>query len=159
MKSFGSLAHFAAHLVKLEADVAMAAHHGLKQVAREIEKTAKSKFGVYQQVISDFDAWEPLTEATQADRVRQGYPPNEPLLRSGSLRNSVNHEVRGLDAAIGSKSDVMVHQELGTVKIPPRPVLGPAAIQNRRKIKKLLGQATASAMAGTQSLPKYNFET
>jgi hypothetical protein len=30
MKEFGSLSHFTAHLLKLEADVALAAHHGLK---------------------------------------------------------------------------------------------------------------------------------
>jgi phage gpG-like protein len=159
VKSFGSLGAFALHLAKLEADVARAAHHGLEKVAVEVEKTAKSQFGHYQQAIGGFDKWPPLKEATKADRARQGYPPDEPLLRSGALRDSITHEVRGLDAVIGSQQEVMAHQELGTSKIPPRPVLGPAALKNRHKIAQILGHATASAIAGTKRLPKYDFET
>jgi HK97 gp10 family phage protein len=159
MKEFGSLAHFAAHLLKIEAEVALTVHHGLKKVAVEIEKTAKSQFGHYQRATGGFKAWLSLTDATQADRVRQGFTPDDPLLRSGELRDSVSHTVNGLDAVIGSDSDVMVYQELGTEKIPPRPVLGPAALKNRRKIEKVLGHATASAIASTKSLPKYDFET
>lgn len=67
--------------------------------------------------------------------------------------------MHGLDAVIGSEQDVMTYQELDTVNIPPRPVLGPAALQNRRTIERILGHATASAIAGTKSLPKYDFET
>ncbi|CCD29934.1 Putative bacteriophage-related protein [Candidatus Glomeribacter gigasporarum BEG34] len=159
MKSFGSLAAFAAHLVKLEVDVARAAHRGLESAAIAVEKTAKNQFGHYPRAIGDFEQWPPLKEATKADRVRQGYSPDEPLLRSGALRDSITHEVRGLDAVIGSEHEVMVHQELGTSTIPPRPVLGPAALRNRRKIQRMLGHAAASAIAGTTQLPKYDFET
>lgn len=146
MKEFGSLAQFAAHLVALEAGVALAAHHGLKKVAVEIERTAKSEFGEYQPAVGGFGAWSPLAEATKADRVRKGYTPDDPLLRSGKLRGSVSHEVSWLEAVIGSDSDVMVYQELGTSKIPPRPVLGPAAERNKDTIERILGGMVAKGI-------------
>jgi hypothetical protein len=40
----------------------------------------------------------------------------------------------------------MVYQELGTDRIPPRPVLGPAAYKNKDKIERILGEAVVHAM-------------
>ena len=41
----------------------------------------------------------PLAESTQAERVVQGYPANEPLLRTGELRDSIEHKLVSGDEA------------------------------------------------------------
>ncbi|MFD2271416.1 hypothetical protein ACFS07_10450 [Undibacterium arcticum] len=68
------------------------------------------------------------------------------MLRSGKLRASISHQIHGLEAVVGSDSDIMVYQELGTEHIPPRAVLGPAAIRNKELILKTLGKAAAEGL-------------
>lgn len=153
MKEFHSLGHFAAHLVLLDAKVALAAHHGLKRVAVAIEKTAKSEFGHYQPAVGEFSAWAPLAESTVKDRTAKGFAPDDPLLRDGKLlRDSITNQVEGMEAIVGSNEDVMVWQELGTEKLPPRAVLGPAAIRNRDLIGRVLGVAVGRAIAGQSAI-------
>src|SRR5205814_4154762 len=108
---------------------------GLKKCVVAIEATAKAELGTYQGAVGPFDAWAPLAEATQQDRVAKGFTPDDPLLRSGELRDSISHQVEGLTAVAGSTSDVMVYQELGTPEIPPRAVMGPAGMSNRAVIE------------------------
>ncbi len=158
MKTWHNFAQFAAHLGALEAKAELALHQALKQAASVVESTAHAEFGHYQPAVGPFAKWEPLSEATRADRVRQGYSADEPLLRSGELRASVTHQVNGLEAVIGSADEVMLYQELGTSKIPPRALLGPAVLRNRKKLKKLLGHAAASGIAGVKHLPSYDVE-
>ncbi len=162
MKEFDSLASFASHLLAIEASEALALHHGLKEVAQAIEKTAKEEIGHYQPAVGPFPAWAELADSTKADRTRQGFSENDPLLRTGELRDSISNTVGGLEAVVGSNSDVMVWQELGTKTIPPRAVLGPAAIQNEDKIKEILGKAAARGLLGGTSMPAglgYDFDT
>lgn len=162
MKEFGSLGQFAAHLLAVEAAEVLALHHGLKEVANAVEATAKAEIGHYQPAVGGFGAWPELADSTKADRVRQGFSENDPLLRTGELRDSIGHEIEGLEAIIGSESDVMVWQELGTKHIPPRPVLGPAAIVNEEKIREILGRAAARGLLGGGQMPSalgYDFDT
>lgn len=146
MKEFSSIAGMIAHLGVMAAAETLALHRGLKECAVAIEATAKSEFGHYQPEVQPFAGWVELADSTKAERQAQGFTPNDPLLRSGELQKSVNHEVSGLEAVIGSTSDVMVYQELGTDKIPPRAVLGPAAIRNKKLIMKTLGHAAAEGL-------------
>lgn len=139
---------FAAHLLERAAVEVAALEEGLERVAMHIQKTAKSEFGVYQPERGPFNEWDELADSTKADRVRQGYSENDPLFRSGALRDSIQHEVHGLDAVIGSKSDIMAYQEFGTEKIPPRPVLGPAALRNKARIESLIGAAAVMGIVG-----------
>ena len=162
MREFNSLASFALHLVKLEATEVLALHHGLKQVAEHIEKTAKDEIGYYQPAVGPFPAWQELAESTKADRMNKGYDPDEPLLRDGTLRDSIVHEVGGLEAVIGSKLDIALYQELGTEKIPPRPFLGTAAFISKKKIEKILGAAAVSGLLGHKIIHPslgYDFES
>lgn len=135
-----------AHLAKVAIAEDLALHRGLERCAAAIEKTAKSEIGSYQPAAGPFPAWAELTEATKADRVRQGYTENDPLERTHALEESISHQTHGLDAAIGSTSDVMVYQEMGTPTIPPRPVLGPAAVRNKELIHKTLGAAAVEGL-------------
>ena len=146
MREFAHIGEMVAHLAGMAAAETLALHHGLKKCAVAIEKTARSEIGTYQGEVGQFAAWAPLADSTQADRVAKGYTPNDPLLRSGELRNSISHQIDTLEAVIGSTSEVMVYQELGTAAIPPRAVLGPAAIRNKALIMRTLGHAAAEGL-------------
>lgn len=162
MKIFSPL-EFAERLVEIAILENEVLHEGLKQAAKLVEKTAKDEIGHYQPEVGNFPEWAELKESTQEQRVRQGYTPNDPLLRSGELRDSISSEVEGLEAAIGSDSDIMVYQEFGTSKgIPPRPVLGPAAYRNKDNICKIIGAAAVTGIMGGKKLDQalgYDFET
>jgi hypothetical protein len=97
-----------------------------------------------------------LEPSTQQSRSEQGYTPNEPLLRDGSLRNSYTHEVMknpdgdGPALVIGSPEDIALWQELGFynkpagVYVSPRPVLMPSVFAHEEDIKATFGQALVS---------------
>lgn len=153
MSEFTSLGHFARHLATLEVAVALELRRGLDKVASAVKQTAKDEIGVYQPAIGPFAAWSPLAESTVADRVAKGYSPDQPLLRDGTMRDSIDKDVSGLEAVIGSTSDIAVYQELGTDKIPPRPFLGPAVLHNERLIKRILGRAFVTGLLGKGNLP------
>ncbi|MEF3066304.1 hypothetical protein [Pandoraea apista] len=148
MKEFGDLMSFAVHLSTIATAVDHSLHRGLKKVAVVIEKRAEAKFGDYQTSVGPFSAWAPLAEATKADRVASGFTPDDPLLRTGSLRDSIGHQASHLEAIIGSPDDRMVWQELGTDKIPPRPVLGPAAVESKKEIDRIVAGAAVSGLLG-----------
>ncbi|WP_353192107.1 hypothetical protein [Pandoraea pnomenusa] len=155
MKEFGSLGQFAQHLVSLQAGVALELHRGLKRVAVAVDATARSEFGEYQPAVGPFEGWSPLADSTKAERERLGYTPDDPLLRSGELRDTLGNEVKGHEAVIGSTSDVMVYQELGTDTIPPRPVLGPSVERNHELIRKVLGRALVAGLVGGAAIPAH----
>ncbi len=146
VRDFESVADFALHLAAAEVAVHVAAHHALDRAAAIIEADAKHQIGEYQDAAGPFNAWPQLAESTQAERARLGFAPDEPLLRTGELRDSISREVRADEAAVGSTSDIMVYQELGTSRIPPRPVLGPAAFKNKDRIEQILGEAVVQAL-------------
>lgn len=133
-----------------EAELAIRANAttALERVAVRIEKTAVSEFGVYQPAVGDFDEWPDLADSTQEERARLGYAPDEPLLREGDLRDSMEHHVEPFEAVIGSTSELMPYHEFGTEKIPPRPVLGPALVRNEEAIRRELGGAVVAGLIG-----------
>lgn len=149
MKEFKSLMEFGAFM-KLVAPIAIAAElrHGLEASAKAIEATAKAEIGKYQGEVGPFPAWSALAESTQVERERLGFTPNDPLLRRGDLRDSIQREVGNLEAVIGSKSEIAAYQEFGTEKIPARPFMGPAAFRNKNKIAKEVGAAVVSGLFG-----------
>lgn len=116
---------------------------GFHIIVKEIEETAKEEIGVYQPAYGPFEAWAPLAESTKADRVRQGYIEDEPLLRSGELRDSIESEVVGLAAIVGTKSEIGFWQEVGTENIPPRPFIGPAYVRKIDPLMESIGRAIA----------------
>lgn len=125
-----------------------AANAGLEQAAIIVEKAAKDKFGEYQEAVGPFPEWAELAESTQEERERLGFTPNDPLLRRGDLRDSFKHQTGDQQAVIGSTSPIMAYQEFGTDRIPPRPVVGPAALESHGKIKRILGSAVVSGIVG-----------
>lgn len=148
MHEFHSIAHFIEHLTTLHAKEALAVRHGLERAAKVVEKQAKAEIGVYQPAVGEFPKWEELADSTKADRVSQGFTENDPLLRSGELRDSIGHSVEGLEAVIGSTSEIAVYQEMGTSRIPPRPFLGTALANKHGQVVRIIGEHAVGALIG-----------
>lgn len=129
------------------------AHHALEKAAEAVAAEAKAEIGHYQGEAGPFVAWAELADRTKDDRVRHGYAENEPLLREGTLRDSIHHKVEmtGIasgEAHIGSDSPIAVYQELGTSRIPPRSFLGGALVRKTPEVLKLCGHGTVRALRG-----------
>jgi phage gpG-like protein len=147
-KVLPSFAAAALQIAQRDVATVIALHQGMEHIAVAIENTAREEFGVYQPKVGEFPAWKQLADATQEERERQGFTPNDPLLRTGDLQDSLAHETEGFEAVIGSTSEIMVFHEMGTSKMPPRPVLGPAAVRNEKTIEKVIGAAVVAGLIG-----------
>jgi hypothetical protein len=132
--------------------------HGLEslaqeQLAHEMQLFGEEQVQFAQSMIGTYENegnWPQLSEVTQADRVRLGFPPNEPLLRTGDLRDSYSYEliVTPLDVVlmVGSDDVRAVYTELGTEAMPPRPVLTPTMNHFADEMGDILGEKVASAL-------------
>lgn len=149
-KEIMGLAEFGAHLAEIAIAEVEFLNHGLEHVAKLVEAEARAEFGVYQPQTGPFPAWPELADSTKEQRLDLGFTENDPLLRTGKLRDSIGHEVHGLDAVVGSASDLMVYHEFGTSRMPARPVLGPAVFRHRDKIEALIGEAAVLGIAGAR---------
>jgi hypothetical protein len=149
MKEFTSFGGFALHLLLIEAAQIELERHALETAAEQIEAAAKAKIGDYQGQAGPFSAWQSLADSTKDQRVDAGYPEDEPLLRSGEMRDSIEHKIGVHEAYIGSNSDIALYQELGTEKIPARSFLGGAAFEQAPKIVEELGIEICAVLSGT----------
>ena len=123
-------------------------HHALEMAAKLVEKRAKEKVGEYQEQAGPFIAWPELAESTKADRLRLGYTEDDPGLRSGEMRDSIEHQVHTPEAHVGSNDDKLVWFELGTSKQPPRSVLGGATVEKLPRILEIVGESAVAALVG-----------
>lgn len=140
MMNFASLAHLARHLERIASKQDAVDKAILTKSAIRVERRAKSKIGDYQQEQGPFEAWRELAESTQADRRQQGYNEDDPLLRTGALRDSIQHVVEANKAVVGSASEIAMYQETGTPRIPPRSFLGGSAAKESPAIIKDTGR-------------------
>lgn len=153
MPEFSDLGSFMVHFAASVRAVDIATHKALDKAATIIEKDAKNRIGHYQEAEGPHPAWAPLADSTIEERSRLGFTPDDPLLRTGKLRDSIQSEIRTVanydstqEAIIGSKLEVAEIQEFGTSRIPARPFLGPAAFANKDKIQNLLGEAVVKGL-------------
>ncbi|TAL01842.1 MAG: hypothetical protein EPO08_09130 [Rhodospirillaceae bacterium] len=144
-------------IASLPAAVMTAAHEGV-EIAAEI---ARDKIGEYQGAIGSFPAWAPLATSTVEEKTRLGYaPPDNPLLRTGELRDSIGTSVEravptaSVVAIVGSTSPIARYQEIGTTYIPPRPFIGPAMLEAEPAIADGLGTALHVAASGESRSPR-----
>ncbi|MGA3116445.1 MAG: hypothetical protein ABSF90_18640 [Syntrophobacteraceae bacterium] len=139
------------------AEKGMQNHPGLELCAQIVELTAKDEIGGYQPGLGAFPAWAPLTESTMEEKERLGFaPPDNPLMRTRALQESISHEVENDEARIGSDSEIMVYHEFGTSKMAMRPVLGPALVRNLEIIERVLVKFTTGGFVRetlTKELP------
>ncbi|HTI81731.1 MAG TPA: hypothetical protein VL614_14885 [Acetobacteraceae bacterium] len=112
---------------------------------------AKDMIGTYQ------PGWDPLHEATLMGfwhkrgpyipgKNELGFaPPDNPLLRDGGMRDSIEGEAIDNTGVIGSPEKKMLWQEMGTPNadypIEPRPVLAKAVMDSIPDIERLCGEA------------------
>jgi hypothetical protein len=120
----------------------------LLRAGKVIQKDAKRRIGQYQPETGPFPEWADLASSTEDEKNRLGYPLEAPLLREGTLRDSIEVEAYPHVVVIGTKMDVGAYQEFGTEKIPPRPYLGPAAYSKAPKVASAIGAFVASGLAG-----------
>jgi hypothetical protein len=103
-----------------------------------------------QRVIGTYDPlyeWPQLAPETQRERERLGFSPNDPLLRTGELRDSIETEIlqratRDQPVAIGevgTNDPVAAYQEFGTATIPARSFLERAAVVKLPEIADMAG--------------------
>jgi HK97 gp10 family phage protein len=114
--------------------------------AKEMVEFARGMIGTYEHS----GDWPQLSPITQADRERLGFPPNEPLLREGTLRDSYSYDLTVTPSVIflmvGSDDVRSIFHELGTETMPPRPILGPTANAFEQEMEQVLGEKVASAI-------------
>ena len=149
-ESFGSLTELTLHLGKIAVAQHAMERTALDRCAKLVAAHAKEKIGDYQPEAGPFAAWAGLADATKADRLRQGYSEDDPLLRTGALRDSIGHTVRDSEAQVGSNSDIAVYQELGTKHTPPRSFLGGALADKLEDVRKIIGDEAVGALVGEQ---------
>lgn len=118
----------------------------MERICKLLEKSAKDAIGTYE------FGWPELAWSTKVDRFTHGFPENEPLLRTGELRDSItyNMDSNGKEAFVGSDDEKAVWQEFGTSHIPPRPYLAGALYANEEKIKEIAVSKTFHALVGTR---------
>lgn len=157
MKEFSSIGAFADHILKTAMAEEIAIREGLSKSIELVKAEAKSEFGTYQEAAGPFAGWAELAESTKEDRVRKGYSEDEPLLRTGEIRDSVESTVSAtsLEAQCGSDSDILLYQELGTQHIPPRSTLGIAMAKKLPEIKRMLGASVVTGLVGEDVFERF----
>lgn len=144
-RSFGALG---AHFARLAAAGEAVTHHIAEQAAQIVEKDAKERIGSYQDAAGPFGAWANLAPSTVDDRIRKGFTPDDPLLRTGGLRKSYGHVTDGAVAVVGSSSLIALYMEQGTSKMPPRAVVGPAAVASSEAIGRVAATTLIAWVSG-----------
>ena len=148
MREFRSIAAFVTHIAEVDVVQREGQAIGLERAAVIIETEAKAEIGHYQEAVGPFAAWAELADSTKADRVQRGFSENEPLLRTGALRDSIQHRSDNSDAMIGSDSPIAEYQELGTATIPPRSFLGGAAARKSEEAVNEIGRHIVAGLIG-----------
>ena len=147
-KTFSGLARaFERNLGELQGAFAAAMEVG----AIAVVGAAREELGHYQREdMGPAAPWEELADVTKADRVRQGYPENDPELRTGEMRDGIKHQAGPKEFVVGSEDPVAFYQVMGTPKMPPRDFLSPALHRNIPFILKTIGEAAETTLAGTK---------
>lgn len=148
MKEFASFGSFARHLAVTAVVGEEVTHHITEKAAKIIQEDAQKRIGEYQDYTGPFNAWAPLAESTQEDRVAKGFTADDPLLRTGELRDSIEVSAKGNEAVVGSVGDIALYQEVGTDRIPPRPFLGPAGYDSKLSIGEMAGETLVAWISG-----------
>lgn len=158
MISFGE---FAQHLERSIATIVPRLQAGLAEVGEHTKVMAAEYFG------HEMPEWKPLSEATLygfehpygfwiKGKYELGYTGHEsatdPLLRTGATERSIEVAVEGLTQAVGSKSKILLFQELGTHNpltgdIPPRPTVSLAALRSLPYAADVFGGIAASLLS------------
>jgi hypothetical protein len=115
----------------------------IEKACQIVQRKAKAAIG------REHEMWPDLAPSTIADKARHGYKTPAPLLRDGTLRDSIEYTTHGNEGAVGSNLEIAVFQELGTSRgLPPRSFLVSSAISSADKIQRMAGAAAVAALSG-----------
>ena len=146
MIRFASMSAFVNHLARLPVAVEVAEVEGLKLATRLLRDRARETLGTYQEAVGPLPSWRELAPSTQAERSLAGYTPNDPLLRSGELRESIQDEVTDdPHGRVFTDNPHAADLEFGTIRIPPRPFMGVAVYRHGDEAVAKVGEAVAAA--------------
>ena len=148
MREFRSFGAFAAHLERLAIVGPEITHLMVEAGAEEIAETARGEIGFYQTDIAPYPSWAELSPEYEKSKVAAGFEPDAPLLRTGEMKKSIKASSEGNEGVAGSNDKVLEYHEFGTDKMPPRPVLGPAAHFSRPRIFSMMAKTTFAWLAG-----------
>lgn len=149
----GFIRHLREHVVPA---LPMAVHRGVQDGADRIKTETKAQIGHYLDGSEPGLPTAPLADRTIDDRIRKGFSPDEPGLRTGDMRESYGVRVGtpGLhvEASVGSDDIKAVVFEVGRMEQnnyqPPRPELSVAAFRNERKVARDIGRMVVRAIEG-----------
>lgn len=131
-----SVLQFAALLGTMRDDLAHGNRDALEKAATIVETEAKSAVGTYKY------GWPHLADSTLKQKGA-----DTPLLRTGALRGSIEHAVVSEhEAQVGSNDPKIAYHELGTTKMPPRPLLSEAAKRKEAEVHNILGEPALKAL-------------
>ena len=164
-----TLGGFAAHLTGAVAAMERAEHHAMDRSARTVKRTAKAAIGTYQGGVGRYAPWEQLHAATLhggrsprtgyrfKGKVELGFASegnDNPLLRTGALRESIQHSTGHREAVVGSNSVYAAPLELGDPgnNTPPRSFLGASAMRHGHDTAEMVGRSVVAALLG-RTLP------
>ncbi|WP_051949299.1 hypothetical protein [Methylosinus sp. PW1] len=143
-----SVAEFVKELLRVLHLLPAAERVALEAACKIILEEAKSMPGEYQAGAGPFNTWAPLAQRTLNDKITGGWPVPSPLKRTGELAESYEYKIKGNEAWVGSNNPKATWQELGTSRIPPRPILGIAAARHEKEIVELVGRSVYEALIG-----------
>jgi len=120
-------------------------------LARDAEIIGEAQVKIAKEMIGhENDGWAPLAASTIADKKRKGYAVPAPLLRDGTMRESIESKVEanatGVEIDVGSDSKIALYQEIGTPTIPPRPFLATSAVKVIPLAEKTLGETAVAVL-------------
>lgn len=127
-----SLTGFAAHLAHTALHMRVHGRHALLEAGEIVRQEVFDAHGAYRY------NWPALAPATVA-RKRTG---DSPLLETGAKRAS--YGVNLIDdhtVEVGSNDPKATWHELGTSRVPPRPVLLPAVLAKEKEVAKHIGDS------------------
>ena len=149
-RSFASFAEWGAFVGTVPGALTAELDDALHLIGNDVAADARNRMGVYQGNVGPFAYWDPLTERTMTERVELGFTPNDPLLRSGELRDSIDFSVSGPSVSVGSPLEKAADMENGVPNrnVPARPFIGPAMYNQSDANRKRIMDALRSAFTG-----------
>ena len=156
-REFSTIEGFIRHLQgRVLPAIPEAVQVGVSDGAALIKKETQAQIGHYLEGPESGLPTAPLADSTINDRIRKGFSPDDPGLRTGDMRDSYGIRVSGaglrVDASIGSDDIKAVVFELGRMEQnnyqPPRPELSVAAFRNEEKVARGIGRMVVRAIEG-----------
>lgn len=160
MREFRDVKAFVAFMERQAARLPLAQAEGLTRGAEIIRHEAQHALGQDEWEPGEpfLSPWLPLADSTNRERERLGFPPDEPGLRTGDMRYSVDVSAGSREAVVGSNEDKAVWFERGTypdgaMHQPPRSFLGGAAFRTRERVVPAIVAPIVRVLAGGGRVP------